>query len=1040
MKRGILIILLACLLVSGAYALTETLESKPTSLWWTGSYRDKAWRWAKEVENIVEEDAILFNPTDTVPTASEGRMYYNDTANAWYGYNGSAWTQFGTASGNSLDGAYNLGNEIVVDGTALTLTVNDAVNNSALLITNGEITNDNDAMQIAHSGAGDAIQVTVADADGVAMRLIGAASQTTSLSYYDASTSNWDGADNIGMLHMNADDPFIHAGASMLQIVNSGTPITAAEGFLARFVSTGTAATDGVAVEIEVPATQPALASNGIVQITGQDQPGAALVQITGNDATSNADAVNINNEGTGDALQITCDDADSVALNLIAAADQTTSLAKVDAATNNWDGADNVGMLHISADDPVVHTGASLLNITQSGQPISGGEGFLARFIASGTARTNAHAVEIETTNTQPALQINNKMTIAGADSAGVLLDIDGIDTTGNSDTVQINHSGTGDAVQITCTETDSVALNLVAAASQTTSVAKVDAATSNWDGADNVGMLHIVADDPLVHTGASLLNVTQSGTPIASAEGFLARFIQSGTARTNATAVEIEVKATQPALAVNGITKINGQDAAGATLFQVAGVGASGNADAMLISNTGSGNCLQVTPGETDSGGVNVTSLAASTVPMVNLDGATNNWDGADNIGQLTLTQDDAVVHTGATQLMVHNTGTTVAAAEGFLARFVQDTGAAVTDAYAVEIETTNTTPALYLNNQMTISAADSAGTLFDITAIDTTGDSDTMTITHGGDGDAIQITVSEPAGQALNAIADAAQTDPVITIDGTTGAYLGAQNVGMLHMTSDGSLAHVDSSLLYIANTGVPQDDARGTCLRIVDSGNAAAGTAGYSAYIKTTDATMEALYVDDGNVKIDDNLEIGGTTTFTGGQTRQYHIRLNDIDLDGTNPPTLTSLGTDGQWRSDVLQFDSNPGGNDDVCYIQWIVPAGYVADSADLHVYWTHSDAEDAADECVIDGTVDACAAGETTDTAGTGMAAVTSVIADASASAGKLIKTSLDIEVEDIAVDDMVTIMFFFDESACLMATSGTADVHYFTITYESTE
>lgn len=179
---------------------------------------------------------------------------------------------------------------------------------------------------------------------------------------------------------------------------------------------------------------------------------------------------------------------------------------------------------------------------------------------------------------------------------------------------------------------------------------------------------------------------------------------------------------------------------------------------------------------------------------------------------------------------------------------------------------------------------------------------------------------------------------------------------------------------------------------------------------------------------------------GGVVFTTGQTRQYVIRVNDVDLDGSEPPSLTSLGTDARWRSDVLSFDTNPGGNDDVCYIQWIVPAGYIEDSADLHVYWTHSNEEDAADECDIDGTVDACAVGETTDAAGTVMAAVTSVITDASSNAGKLVKTSLDIEVEDIIVGDMVTIMFFFDESASLMATSGTADVHYFIITYESSE
>ncbi len=68
------------------------------------------------------------------------------------------------------------------------------------------------------------------------------------------------------------------------------------------------------------------------------------------------------------------------------------------------------------------------------------------------------------------------------------------------------------------------------------------------------------------------------------------------------------------------------------------------------------------------------------------------------------------------------------------------------------------------------------------------------------------------------------------------------------------------------------------------------------------------------------------------------------------------------------------------------------------------------------------------------------MTGVASVIADASTGEGKIYKTSLDIEVEEIVIGDLVCIGFFVDESESLMENSGTADVHYFEITYESTE
>jgi hypothetical protein len=335
---------------------------------------------------------------------------------------------------------------------------------------------------------------------------------------------------------------------------DSSQPITAAEGFLARFVATGTARTNAYAVEIEVPATQPALATNGIVAISGQDAAGAALVQISNVGASGDADGVTISSTGAGDALQITVGEADGVAQRNIAAASQTTSLAVFDGATSNWDGADNIGMVHITTDDPVVHTGASLLQVVQSGQPIAASEGHLARFVSSGTARTDAYAVEIETTNTTPALKVNNQVTISGADSAGTLLDITAIDTTGDTDTMTITHSGAGAALKITSSEADTQLVELVSAADQTTWLELVDGSTGNWIGADDVGMVTLQADTALAHAGATQLLITNSAQPITAAEGFLARFVDTGTARTNAYAVEIEVTATTGGLYSNG------------------------------------------------------------------------------------------------------------------------------------------------------------------------------------------------------------------------------------------------------------------------------------------------------------------------------------------------------------------------------------------------------------------------------------------------------------------------------------------------------
>lgn len=207
----------------------------------------------------------------------------------------------------------------------------------------------------------------------------------------------------------------------------------------------------------------------------------------------------------------------------------------------------------------------------------------------------------------------------------------------------------------------------------------------------------------------------------------------------------------------------------------------------------------------------------------------------------------------------------------------------------------------------------------------------------------------------------------------------------------------------------------------------------------------------IFGDDNDITIqydedgDDDLQITGavsfdnTVTFGGGQTRKVVFTPTDVELDGTNPPGTTSVGTDGQAVFDALNFDATGADGDDVCFINWVAPDGYKADSASLNVYWSYSDAEDAADDIEIDGTVNAVAAGEAIDAAGTAMTAVAATMTG-NTDNDKLIKTSLDIEVETIAVGDMVCIQFWVDESASELANSGTADVHYFEIEYESTE
>ena len=266
------------------------------------------------------------------------------------------------------------------------------------------------------------------------------------------------------------------------------------------------------------------------VLLTGADSAGT-LLTIAGIDTTGNSDTVTLAHSGTGSGLHITCTTATAQGLEIDAAASQTTWAAIINGAgTPAWIGANDVGMLTLKTDTAGANAGATALLVQHaSAQPVSAAEGFLARFVDTGTARTNAYGVGISTTNTTPALHCNNEVVIAGANSAGTLLSITGIDTTGNSDTVTIDHSGEGAALYIDCNEADSVGIEVEAYANATVPIVMIDGDTAGWLGAANKGMVHLQNDITLAETTSSLLLLDNSGTPKAAASGFALKILDS-------------------------------------------------------------------------------------------------------------------------------------------------------------------------------------------------------------------------------------------------------------------------------------------------------------------------------------------------------------------------------------------------------------------------------------------------------------------------------------------------------------------------------
>lgn len=880
MKKILIFLILLALVKScgAAAAFTDSIEVSRTWLngfAWTGHVpKDKAFRWGKEVENKLDGDTainnFLFEESTSDPTSTEGRMYYNTNSSAFKFYNGSDWITFGTsAGGDSLDTAYNNGNTIDVDGSAVTLDNDTTDNNVLLILTQDDTTGNTDAMTIVNTNTGDAIQISPGATTGGGVNIIGKASGTTPLITLNSTTNNMNLADNVGQILITSDVAYAHKGAGGLVVYHqTGQPVTAAEGFLARFVSTGTARADSYAVGITVPATQPAMAINSQVIITGQDNSSLTTLSIVGNDGTNNTDAVDIHNEGTGDCLQITPDDTGTVALNIVGKANSTVTVVHIDGDTGDWiGGADDVAMVEIVGGATAnADAGGGLLAVISGTTPKANSEGYLCRFISTGTATTTAHAVEIETTNTQPALMLNNQLTITGVDSTGVLVAITGNDDTGDTDVMTIANGAASDGIQITNSDVSSVAIRAIATASQITSSLVLDGATNNWDGADNVGMLHLTHDDAAIDGGATLLMCLNSGTMKAAAEGYLARFVQvTGAAVTDAYAVEIETTATSPCLKLNGQMSIAGQGATDGVLLDI--VSADTDDDTVQLTGVGAGDVLQITPNAVTAIGINVVAKASGTTADVYID-ATAGWIGASDVGLVSIVSDSALTDAAATLLLVKNaTGQVKADAQGHLARFV-DAAAARTGAHAVEIKTTNTTPCLLLNNKLTITGADSAGTLVAITGADVAGDSDTFTMTHRGDASALKITTSEPAGTAIEVVCDAAQTGAAVMIDATTGAWVGKAAEGILEIANDGTAADTTASMIYLAQSGTNISGQEGICLNMIDTSASGGGT----EYVMHIDSTNnEAIYVDSGEVLIDEFLTATGGVQVGVGET-------------------------------------------------------------------------------------------------------------------------------------------------------------------------
>ena len=147
-------------------AFTRSIDDRKTyknAYRWTGKPRDYILDWAQETEDrLTGASAIEFSsytPTDTEPGTTAGMLYYDDSENKFKYYNDSNWIAIESGStGNSLDGAYDVGRSINVDGGTVTLTATNAADNVILTLVQSD-TGTTKGVVITNAGTGNTIDI-----------------------------------------------------------------------------------------------------------------------------------------------------------------------------------------------------------------------------------------------------------------------------------------------------------------------------------------------------------------------------------------------------------------------------------------------------------------------------------------------------------------------------------------------------------------------------------------------------------------------------------------------------------------------------------------------------------------------------------------------------------------------------------------------------------------------------------------------------------------------------------------------------------------
>lgn len=418
--------------------------------------------------------------------------------------------------------------------------------------------------------------------------------------------------------------------------------------------------------------------------------------------------------------------------------ADETACAITADAVTTgdvftiSADGLTSGSILKLSATEGTLsgglyvelydETGAGIVwQVAENGvTTISGGAGADALILTAGHLQmTNGDIdmdegkIEVNSTSDETSYVKRNvagssaivEIENSAAGSTGPCLLLDS-DATGDVDVASITNAGTGYAVTTTAGVAGAEGYEYVAAASGTGVAFRGDGSTGSWIGASDVGMIDLDTDGALA-AGANLLRLDCTGTNAAGSyvcemlssgnlagatDGAVLKIAESGAAQATSYAVNISSTSNEALHVDAGLSLFDERvtitlaDNTGPALA-ITNPDTTGNTNAVTVTPSGSGAGISISPQETDTQGLLITTVASSTVPLIDIDATTGaGWVGGADAGCIDITADGALV-ADASLVRLASSGQPAAANDGICID-VKETGAAQATSYAVRI----------------------------------------------------------------------------------------------------------------------------------------------------------------------------------------------------------------------------------------------------------------------------------------------------------------------------------------------------------------